>query len=271
MSGFVSGSRKSLAARVAALVMVGLAAPRFATPGYAQYFGRNKVQYQSFDFRILRTPHFDVYYYPEEQVAAGLAGRMAERWYTRLSTILHHQFSGRQPLILYSTQAQFEQTNVVQGLGEGTGGVTEALRRRIVLPTGGTLGDLNHVIGHELTHAFQYDITGTAGRGAGQSRARPRCRCGSSRAWRSTCRSARSAPLTAMWMRGAIAGHRPRLAPELPPARGSAVLPLPLWPGAAGVRGRDLWRRSASGSCCGPPAALRGVDQAIRGVLSLIA
>ena len=86
MSGFVSGSRKSLAARVAALVMVGLAAPRFATPGYAQYFGHNKVQYQSFDFRILRTPHFDVYYYPEEQVAAGLAGRMAERWYTRLST-----------------------------------------------------------------------------------------------------------------------------------------------------------------------------------------
>src|SRR6266536_3207365 len=50
---------------------------------------------------------------------------------------------------------------VVQGIGEGTGGVTEALRRRIVLPTGGTLGDLNHVIGHELTHAFQYDITGS--------------------------------------------------------------------------------------------------------------
>jgi Tol biopolymer transport system component len=29
-----------------------------------------------------------------------------------------------------------------------------------VLPTGGTLHDLDHVIGHELVHAFQYDITG---------------------------------------------------------------------------------------------------------------
>ncbi|MEP7227648.1 MAG: hypothetical protein ABI785_09840 [Gemmatimonadales bacterium] len=39
--------------------------------------------------------------------------------------------------------------------------MTEALRRRIVLPTGGTLGALEHVIGHELVHAFQHDITGS--------------------------------------------------------------------------------------------------------------
>src|SRR5919112_6311645 len=92
----------------------------------AQYFGRNKVQYQSFDFRILPTEHFDLYYYPEERGAAELAARMAERWYTRLSAVLNHQLSGRQPLILYATQSQFQQTNVVQGIGEGTGGVTEA-------------------------------------------------------------------------------------------------------------------------------------------------
>ena len=115
---------------------------------------------------------------------------MAERWYTRLSTVLHHQLSGRQPLIMYATQAQFEQTNVVEGLGEGTGGVTEALRRRIVLPTGGTLADLNHVIGHELTHAFQYDMTGASGRAGGNpvAAAMP---SGSSRAWPSTSRSDR--------------------------------------------------------------------------------
>ena len=46
---------------------------------------------------------------------------MAERWYTRLSSVLHHELAGRQPLILYATQAQFEQTNVVEGIGEGTG------------------------------------------------------------------------------------------------------------------------------------------------------
>jgi hypothetical protein len=41
---------------------------------------------------------------------------------------------------------------------EGTGGVTEPLRRRIVLPMAGPLADTDHVIGHELVHAFQFDI-----------------------------------------------------------------------------------------------------------------
>src|SRR5881227_3150574 len=118
----------------------------------AQYFGRNKVQYESFDFQVLRTAHFDLYFYPSERDAASVARRMAERWYTRLSTLFHHPLSGRQPLILYASMSEFQQTNVVEGVGEGTGGVTEGLRRRIVLPTGGTLDDLNHVIGHELTH-----------------------------------------------------------------------------------------------------------------------
>jgi hypothetical protein len=136
--------------------------PLVAVPdARAQYFGRNKVQYESFDFQVLRTPHFDIYFYPSERDAASVAARMAERWYTRLSTVFHHPLSGRQPLILYATQSQFQQTNVVEGVAEGTGGVTEGLRRRIVLPTGGTLDDLNHVIGHELVHAFQYDITGS--------------------------------------------------------------------------------------------------------------
>ena len=127
----------------------------------AQYFGRNKVQYRAFDFRILKTAHFDLYYYPEEQDAADMASRLAERWYARLSRFFDHQLRGRQVLILYAAPAHFRQTNAIEGLiGEGTGGVTEALKRRIVLPMAGTLADTDHVIGHELVHAFQFDITG---------------------------------------------------------------------------------------------------------------
>ena len=126
------------------------------------YFGRNKVQYRTFDFRVLKTDHFDIYYYPEEEAAARLAARMAERWYARLSEILDHDLRGRQPLILYASGPHFRQTNAIQGeIGEGTGGVTEAYKRRIVLPFAGPIESTDHVLGHELVHAFQYDITGT--------------------------------------------------------------------------------------------------------------
>ncbi len=66
-----------------------------AAPGpVAAQFGRNEVQYRSFDFEILRTEHFDVYFCPEEREAALDAGRMAERAYARLSRITGTRVSG---------------------------------------------------------------------------------------------------------------------------------------------------------------------------------
>jgi Tol biopolymer transport system component len=143
----------------AALVLLLLPALTSAQGGY---FGRNKVQYREFDFKVLKTEHFDIYYYPEEEAAAKLASRMAERWYARLSQVLNHELRGRQPLVLYASSPHFWQTNTIQGeIGEGTGGVTEAYKRRIVLPFAGPLEATDHVLGHELVHAFQYDITNT--------------------------------------------------------------------------------------------------------------
>jgi Tol biopolymer transport system component len=146
------------------LVFFLIATIALPTSSWAQsgYFGRNKVQYQEFKFQILKTDHFDVYFYPEEEEAARMASRLAERWYARFETLLGHQLRGRQPLILYASGPHFRQTNAIEGeLGEGTGGVTEAVKRRIVVPFAGPIESTDHVIGHELVHAFQYDITNT--------------------------------------------------------------------------------------------------------------
>jgi len=125
----------------------------------AQSFGRNKVHYDALDFRVLETPHFNVHYYPAEHDAAVQAGRLAERWYARLSAALHDEFTERQPIVLYASHAQFAQTNVVAGLlGEGVGGVTDQERGRVVLPFAPGLGETDHVLGHEIVHAFQRDI-----------------------------------------------------------------------------------------------------------------
>ncbi|MBI4544072.1 MAG: hypothetical protein HY703_02625 [Gemmatimonadetes bacterium] len=121
--------------RASALLLLQLAL-LLSYPGAAgaQYFGRNKVQYQDFDWRVLHADHFDIHFYPEEATAVGDAARMAERWYDRLSRVFQHEFR-RKPVILYADHADFQQTNVIPGLiGEATGGVTEALKNRVVLP-----------------------------------------------------------------------------------------------------------------------------------------
>ena len=130
-----------------------------APDAQAQYFGRNKVQYDREDVRVLATEHFDLYYSQEDADAAIVASRMAERWYARLSKALQHALSDRQPLILYGSHRRFEQTNVWAGfIDENTGGFTESRKRRIVLPFAATLAETDHVLGHEIVHAFQYDI-----------------------------------------------------------------------------------------------------------------
>src|SRR5215210_79344 len=151
--------RRRLPSLAVVLTLLLIPAAALAQGGY---FGRNKVQYRKFQFQVLKTEHFDIHFYPEEEAAARATARMAERWYARLSKLLTHELRGRQPLILYASAPHFWQTTALEGeMGEGTGGVTEAYKRRIVLPLAGPIQLTDHVLGHELVHAFQYDITNT--------------------------------------------------------------------------------------------------------------
>src|SRR6185503_16350630 len=95
-----------------------LAASLCATPrpAMAQYFGANKVQYQSLDFRVLKTDHFDIYFHQGDREAIDIAGRLAERWWQQLSAFFGREPAGRQPLVLYSSHVAFEQTHIADGL-----------------------------------------------------------------------------------------------------------------------------------------------------------
>ncbi|OYV69627.1 MAG: hypothetical protein B7Z72_07555, partial [Gemmatimonadetes bacterium 21-71-4] len=153
--------------RAAALLALALCVPA-ARPLVAQdYFGQNQVQYARFDWHVLETEHFLVYYYPAERAATMQAARMAERDYARLSRILDHKFIEKKPIILYASRTDFAQNNVTGDLGEATGGVTEAVRQRMLLNFTGDFGSFEHVLTHEMVHAFQYDVFARGHAGAG--------------------------------------------------------------------------------------------------------
>ena len=161
-----------VAKRLGSATLVGLAAlgAALALPtsaGAQGYFGQNQVQYDQFKWKVLETEHFLVHYYPEEREAAVDAARMAERSYARLSRLLDHQFREKKPILLFASRSDFGQNNVTGDLGEFTGAVADALRHRMLVPFTGDYKSFEHVLTHEMVHAFQYDIfaRGKAGQG----------------------------------------------------------------------------------------------------------
>ncbi|MEO0628633.1 MAG: hypothetical protein AAFY91_16675, partial [Bacteroidota bacterium] len=131
----------------------------FALPVSAQYFGRNKPHYESFEFQRYQSPHFELYTYINNQEWLLDFLNDAEEWYTVHQFILQDSIKFRNPLIIYGNHPDFQQTNTISGaIGTGTGGVTEAFKNRVIMPVAMTRPQTRHVLGHELVHAFQYDM-----------------------------------------------------------------------------------------------------------------
>jgi len=151
--------RLSLAAALAVLLrivvlVIGVAA--VSGTAWAQfYYGKNKVQYTDFDWQVMSTRHFRIYFYTEEAEVAQIAARIAEDHYPKLAARFNHEVKHTIPLIIYSSPSYFSQTNVVPDLlPESVGGFTEFLKGRVVVPFHGSYFDFEHVIVHELVHVF---------------------------------------------------------------------------------------------------------------------
>ena len=137
------------------LAVAGLLVPVCAA-AQAVPFGKNKIQYQDFDWHVLSGEHVDVYYYPEEEALARMSLDYAEESYDYLERRFQHHPFRRIPLIVYASHQHFEQTNVISGfIPEGVLGFTEYLKRRVALPFRGDYAQFRQTLRHELVHAFQ--------------------------------------------------------------------------------------------------------------------
>lgn len=129
----------------------------------AQYFGQNKVRYKNLKFQVYKTPHFELYYYTKNDDVIKRFAKESEAWYALHQQIFRDTFSKANPIILYGNSPEFQQTTAIDGeIGVGTGGVTEGLKNRVVMPLQEINSQTRHVLGHEMVHAFQYHslITG---------------------------------------------------------------------------------------------------------------
>ncbi len=140
-------------------LLVPLLALVAAIPATGQYFGKNKIRYDRFDWQVYPTPHFRISYYDRVAPALEKVASYAESSYDELARRLNFQIPDPIPMIIYASHAEFEQNNViVEFIPEGVGAFATPVRNRMVLPVDLPDVDLQQLIQHELTHIFQYEI-----------------------------------------------------------------------------------------------------------------
>ena len=126
---------------------------------HAQQFGKNKIVYDKFDWKIYRSTHFTIYFYESERHALAKVASFAESAYDDISRALNYQIPKSINLIYYASHADFEQTNTILNfIPEGIGAFALPSRNRMVLPIDMTDEKLQQLIAHELTHVFQFEI-----------------------------------------------------------------------------------------------------------------
>jgi len=168
----------------------------------AQDFGRNKVSYKVIDFSVVSAAHLRIFHYPREAPAVLGAAHLLERWYASHADLLGFGLGSAQKVILYDSFADFQQTYAVPGLiSPGEGGVTESAGNRMILALTGVPSDDDHVLGHELVHAFQFQAMRAAGLGLSGGPSLPSWFIEGMAEYLSL---GPDDPLTAMWMRDAL-------------------------------------------------------------------
>lgn len=125
----------------------------------SQYFGQNKPGYEVFKYNVKKTRHFEIYSnFNNDSVLKQLA-ILSEYWYLAHSRVFGDTLKIINPLLFYENHADFQQTNVSSDIiGVGTGGFTEGFKNRVVMPVSISKAQTDHVLGHELVHAFQYNM-----------------------------------------------------------------------------------------------------------------
>jgi Tol biopolymer transport system component len=127
-------------------------------------FGKNKVQYGDKDWYVVSTRHFDIHFTENAGAIGEYAARHLEAMYDTVSRIMGFPLKNKVPVVLYSTPAEFQQTNIIPYLlPEGVGGFTEIFKNRVVLPFEGSYTEFHHVLQHEMVHAFMFDRQNSLG------------------------------------------------------------------------------------------------------------
>ncbi len=129
--------------RVMAVFVFSLA---FVLPGLAQRayetFGKNRVQYRTFNWQYVSSENFDVYYYDERKKVATESIQYLETEFDRITDLIGYPPYLKTKVFLYNSVTDLQQSNMgILGQQYSIGGQTEFIKPYVEIAHPGTLDE----------------------------------------------------------------------------------------------------------------------------------
>lgn len=122
-------------------------------------FGKSRIQYKNFDWKLYSTQNFNVYFYKGGQLEAESAAIYAEKELKRVTSLIGYYPYSKVTLILYNSPTDRLQSNI--GLNNDqyqTGGETLFMKNKIELAFGGTQTEFKRDLSYRLTELLMNDM-----------------------------------------------------------------------------------------------------------------
>lgn len=123
----------------------------FGANSYAQFyngtkvgFGKNRVQYDYFEWKFYRYPQYETYFYTGGKELAEYTAKVARKYIPAQEELFEFNLVDKIQFIIYNKQSHFKQSNVGISLENGElGGITNIMGEKVFLYFNGNHEDFN--------------------------------------------------------------------------------------------------------------------------------
>lgn len=122
-------------------------------------FGKNRIQYRPFKWKVLASQNFEIYFYEGGQQTATLAVQLAESEFDRITEILGYSPFTKTKIFVYNATQDLNQSNVGLNLSSEREIREENLAKsRIEIAYSGNAESFKKHITKEVAHVFVHDM-----------------------------------------------------------------------------------------------------------------
>lgn len=122
-------------------------------------FGKNRIQYRPFKWKVLASQNFEIYFYEGGQQTATLAAQLAESEFDRITEILGYSPFTKTKIFVYNATQDLNQSNVGLHLSSEREIREENLAKsRIEIAYSGNAESFKKQITKEVSHVFVHDM-----------------------------------------------------------------------------------------------------------------